>query len=61
MNTKETKYNWGEIAYKVDPELSSPVVTYEFDNGNRVFYKEKKRNKKNIVCRFIIVSPMIEI
>jgi len=45
MNTKETQYNWSEIAYKVDPELRAPVITYEFDNGKRIFYKEKKRNK----------------
>ena len=45
MEKKITEYNWRELAYKLDPQLSAPVVTYEFDNGNRVFYKEKKRNK----------------
>ena len=45
MTQKETKWNWSEEAYKIDPELSAPVVTYKFDNGNRVFYKPKKRIK----------------
>ena len=36
---------WSEIAYKIDPELSAPVKQYEFDNGNRIFYKPKKRIK----------------
>ena len=45
MKEKLSKYNWSELAYKIDPELSAPVVTYEFDNGNRLFYKEKKRIK----------------
>ena len=45
MKNNETKYQWAELAYKIDPELRSPVVTYEFDNGNRLFYKDKKRNK----------------
>jgi hypothetical protein len=38
MKNNETKYQWSELAYKVDPELKSPV-------GNRLFYKDKKRNK----------------
>ena len=45
MDKKVSTYNWSELAYKIDPELSAPVATYEFDNGNRIFYKEKKRNK----------------
>ena len=45
MNTKETQYNWSELAYKIDPELSAPVKQYEFDDGRRIFYKPKKRNK----------------
>ena len=45
MNTKESEYNWSELAYKIDPELSAPVKQYEFDGGRRVFYKAKKRNK----------------
>ena len=45
MNTKESQYNWSELAYKIDPELSAPVKQYEFDDGRRVFYKDKKRNK----------------
>ena len=45
MKNNETIYQWKELAYKIDPELTAPVVTYEFDNGNRLFYKEKKRNK----------------
>jgi len=31
MNTKESQYNWSELAYKIDPR--------------RIFYKPKKRNK----------------
>ena len=28
MDTKESKYNWSELAYKIDPELSAPVREY---------------------------------
>ena len=45
MSKKETQFNWSELAYKADPGLHAPVATYKFDNGNRVFYKPKKRIK----------------
>ena len=45
MSKKETQYNWFEMCYKIDPELSAPVKQYVFDNGNKIFYKPKKRNK----------------
>jgi hypothetical protein len=43
MSEKQREWNWSEEAYKRDPELSAPVATYIFNNGNRVFYKPKKR------------------
>ena len=38
-----TVWQWSELAYKVDPELSAPEKEYIFNNGNRVFYKPRKR------------------
>ena len=38
-----TEWQWSELAYRVDPELSAPEVTYVFNNGNRVFTKPRKR------------------
>ena len=38
-----TEWQWSELAYKVDPELSAPEKEYIFDNGNRIFYKPRKR------------------
>ena len=40
---KRKTWNWSEVAYKVDPNLSTPEKAYEFNNGNRVFYRPKKR------------------
>jgi len=45
MSKKETQFNWSELCYKIDPELSSPVKQYVFNNGNKIFYKPKKRIK----------------
>ena len=38
-----TEWQWSELAYRLDPELSAPEKVYEFDNGNRVFYQPRKR------------------
>ena len=38
-----TEYSWSELAYRIDPELSTPEKVYVFDNGNRVFYQSRKR------------------
>jgi len=38
-----TEWQWAELAYRVDPELSAPEKVYVFDNGNRVFYQPRKR------------------
>ena len=38
-----TEWQWAEMAYRLDPELSAPEKTYVFDNGNRVFYQHRKR------------------
>tara|TARA_R110002020_G_scaffold5400_1_gene22561 strand:+ start:1094 stop:1252 length:159 start_codon:yes stop_codon:yes gene_type:complete len=45
MDKKERQWNWSEEAYKIDPQLSAPTVQYIFNNGNRIFYKPKKRIK----------------
>jgi hypothetical protein len=42
--TKEKSIHWGELVEKADPTLKTkPVVTYVFNNGERVFYKEKRK------------------
>ena len=33
---KVKQWSWSETAYKVDPQLSAPVVTYKFNNGARI-------------------------
>ena len=38
-----TEWQWSEMAYRIDPELSAPERVYVFDNGNRVFYQPRKR------------------
>ena len=38
-----TEWQWAELAYRIDPELSAPEKVYVFDNGNRVFYQARKR------------------
>ena len=38
-----TEWQWAELAYRIDPELSAPEKVYVFDNGNRVFYQSRKR------------------
>ena len=43
---KVKQWSWSETAYKVDPQLSAPVVTYKFNNGARVFYKPKKNGNR---------------
>ncbi|MCH2263068.1 MAG: hypothetical protein MK386_07645 [Candidatus Thioglobus autotrophicus] len=43
---KVKQWSWSEVAYKVDPELSAPVVTYKFNNGARVFYKTKRNGTR---------------
>ena len=37
-----TEWQWSELAYKVDPELSAPEKEYVFDNGNRIFISLEK-------------------
>ena len=45
MNQKETRIPWVELVDKADPaRRTKPVVTYIFDNGNRVFYKGRKKS-----------------
>ncbi len=42
--TKEKSMHWAELVDKVDPALKmKPVVTYVFNKGERVFYKEKRK------------------
>ena len=42
--TKEKSMHWVELVEKVDPTLKTkPVVTYVFNKGERVFYKEKRK------------------
>ena len=42
--TKEKSMHWGELVEKADPTLKTkPVVTYVFNKGERVFYKEKRK------------------
>ena len=36
------EWQWSELAYRIDPELSAPEKVYKFDNGNRVFYQSRK-------------------
>ena len=38
-----TEWQWSELAYRIDPELSAPEKMYIFDNGNKVFYQARKR------------------
>jgi len=41
------EYSWSELVYRIDPELSAPEKVYVFDNGNRVFYQDRKRINVN--------------
>ena len=45
---KETTYQWSEICYKIDPQLSAPEKTYVFDNGNKIFYTPRKRTRADL-------------
>jgi len=45
MSTKEKRVQWLEHVEKVDPHFRSrPVVTYVFNDGQRVFHKAKRPN-----------------
>jgi len=48
IKKKETEYQWSELCYKIDPELSAPEKTYVFDNGNKIFYTPRKRIKADL-------------
>ena len=42
---KQKEVQWTEVVDKLDPTLKSrPIVTYEFNNGKRVFHKPKRGN-----------------
>ena len=42
---KEKTMTWIELVDQVDPTLKSrPVVTYVFNNGERIFHKGKRNN-----------------
>jgi len=44
---KETKFSWSDLCYKMDPTLRAPEKAYVFDNGNKVFYKFRKKSNGN--------------
>jgi hypothetical protein len=45
MKKKDTEFSWVQLVEKSDPSIRTrPVVTYTFDNGNRVFYKGRKKS-----------------
>jgi len=47
-NTKrETQYSWSDLCYKIDPNLRAPEKAYVFDNGNKVFYKFRRKGNGN--------------
>ena len=38
-----TTWQWSELCYRIAPAISAPERVYVFDNGNKVFYKARKR------------------
>jgi hypothetical protein len=45
MSGKEKRVQWIEHVDKVDPQRRTrPVVTYIFNDGERVFHKAKRSN-----------------
>ena len=41
--SKEKRIQWMEYVDKTDPERrTKPVVTYVFNDGERIFHKEKR-------------------
>jgi hypothetical protein len=46
-SNKETKFSWSEMCYKIDPTLRAPEKAYVFDNGNKVFYKFRRKSNGN--------------
>ena len=42
---KDKTQSWLDLCYKVDPELKSPVQTYVFRDGQRIFYAPQKNKK----------------
>jgi hypothetical protein len=46
--TKEKKIHWAELVDKADPTIRTrPIVTYVFNNGERIFHKAKRKNSGN--------------
>ena len=45
MIKKDKEQSWLDLCYKKDPELSAPVATYIFRDGQRIFYAPNKNKK----------------